>query len=188
MFHEQMIYDSKNILRNLFYRKCYSSLWRHNFQSWWNCSKYVILCAICCYLYNLKIRENTHGGVSLLVKLQAVIKVTLLHGCFSHFLNCANGTKSRKASHIKIWISQEQNMNFPKENRIVSQILYFQKLSFLFEATFKLLTPYIYCSRETNRTFVKLLFVLSAPLYFRNYKCDGRCKSNFNFVRYDYLW
>ena len=113
MFHEQMIYDSKNILRNLFYRKCYSSLWRHNFQSWWNCSKYVKLCAICCHLYNLKIRENTHGGVSLLVKLQVVIKVTLLHGCFSHFLNCGNGTKSRKASHIKIWISQERNMNFP---------------------------------------------------------------------------
>ena len=27
-------------------------------------------------------------------------KVTLLHGCFSHFLNCTNGTKSRNASHI----------------------------------------------------------------------------------------
>ena len=27
------------------------------------------------------------------------IKVTLLHGCFSHFLNCTNGTKSRKAPH-----------------------------------------------------------------------------------------
>ena len=28
------------------------------------------------------------------------LKVTLLHGCFSHFLNCTNGTKSRKASHL----------------------------------------------------------------------------------------
>ena len=27
--------------------------------------------------------------------------ITLLHGCFSCFLNCTNGTKSRKASHIK---------------------------------------------------------------------------------------
>ena len=25
-------------------------------------------------------------------------KVTLLHGCFSRFLNCANGTKSHNAS------------------------------------------------------------------------------------------
>ena len=27
-------------------------------------------------------------------------KVTLLHGCFSRFLYCTNGTKSRKASHM----------------------------------------------------------------------------------------
>ena len=27
-------------------------------------------------------------------------KVILFHGCFSGFLNCTNGTKSRKASHI----------------------------------------------------------------------------------------
>ena len=39
----------------------------------------------------------------LLVELQAsaknntLLKVTLLHQCFSRFLNCANGTKSRKA-------------------------------------------------------------------------------------------
>ena len=27
-------------------------------------------------------------------------KSNILHGCFSHFLNCANGTKSRKASQL----------------------------------------------------------------------------------------
>ena len=41
------------------------------------------------------------GGVLLLVKLQAktcnFLKVTLLYGCFSRFLNCTNGTKLRKA-------------------------------------------------------------------------------------------
>ena len=26
----------------------------------------------------------------------------LRHGCFSHFLNCTNGTKSRKVSHLYI--------------------------------------------------------------------------------------
>ena len=26
--------------------------------------------------------------------------LTLLHGCFSHFLNCTNGTKSRNAPHL----------------------------------------------------------------------------------------
>ena len=35
----------------------------------------------------------------LLVKLKA-LKVTFLHGCFSHFLNCTNGTKSHNASHL----------------------------------------------------------------------------------------
>ena len=30
-----------------------------------------------------------------------LLKETLLHGCFSFFLNCINGTKSRKASRIK---------------------------------------------------------------------------------------
>ena len=33
--------------------------------------------------------KNTHGAV-----------LTLLHECFSRFLNCKNGTKSRKATHI----------------------------------------------------------------------------------------
>ena len=37
--------------------------------------------------------------VILLVKLQA-LKVSLLHGCFSRFLNFTNGTKSYNASHI----------------------------------------------------------------------------------------
>ena len=48
--------------------------------------------------------KNILGGVLLLVKLQAktcnFIKVTLLYGCFSRFLNCTNGTKLRKAYRI----------------------------------------------------------------------------------------
>ena len=36
-------------------------------------------------------------------KVAAWLKITLLHGCFSRFLNCTNGTKSRKASHINNW-------------------------------------------------------------------------------------
>ena len=33
-------------------------------------------------------------------QIATLLKVTLLHECFSHFLNCANGTKSRNTSHI----------------------------------------------------------------------------------------
>ena len=35
------------------------------------------------------------------LKTATLIKVVLLHGCFSRFLNCTNGTKSWKPSHIK---------------------------------------------------------------------------------------
>ena len=52
----------------------------------------VMRCAIWYHLCNLKNVKNTHGGV---------LKVALLHGCFSRVLNCTNGAKSRKTSHIK---------------------------------------------------------------------------------------
>ena len=60
----------------------------------------MVSCAIWCLLYNLKNVKNTHGAVSLLVKSAALLKVTLLHECFSRFLNCTDSIKSRKASHI----------------------------------------------------------------------------------------
>ena len=44
-----------------------------------------------------------------------LLKVTLLHWCFSRFLNCTNGTKSRNASHIK---GQYVNFNFIMELKI----------------------------------------------------------------------
>ena len=47
---------------------------------------------ICTIFKNVK---NTHGGVLILV-----LELTLRHGCFSRFLNCTNGAKSRNASHI----------------------------------------------------------------------------------------
>ena len=52
---------------------------------------YVMFCAIWYHLQNFKNVKNTHEGVLLLVKLQAF---TILHGCFSCFLNCTNGTKN----------------------------------------------------------------------------------------------
>ena len=57
------------------------------------------------HFYDLKNLKNTHRGVLLLVKLQAksLLKLTFLYACFSHFLNCRNGTKSGNASHISDW-------------------------------------------------------------------------------------
>ena len=55
----------------------------------------LMFCSIWYHLYNVKNVKSTHRGVLLLVK------VTLLRGCFSRFLNCTNGTKSRNASHMR---------------------------------------------------------------------------------------
>ena len=81
-------------------------------------------------LYDSKNMKNTHGRVILLLKFwlnfippknpenqrfsgvfmvykmehAALLKVTLVHGCFSRFLNCTNGTKSRKASYLLQWL------------------------------------------------------------------------------------
>ena len=58
----------------------------------------MMLCAIWYHLYNSKNVENTHEGVLLLLAI--LLKVTLLHVCFSRFLNSINGTKSRIVSQI----------------------------------------------------------------------------------------
>ena len=39
------------------------------------------------------------------------VKVTLLHGCFSRFLNCAHGTKSHNTPHLN-------DLNLPLSLRI----------------------------------------------------------------------
>ena len=66
-------------------------------------------CAVWYHLYKLKNVKNTHGGVSILVKLEAsslkpatLLKLILVHGCFSRFLSCVDGTKSRNAPHILV--------------------------------------------------------------------------------------
>ena len=50
---------------------------------------YETVCAIWYHLHNLKNVKNTHGGVLHLGVLQSpatLLKVTLLHECFSHCL------------------------------------------------------------------------------------------------------
>ena len=44
--------------------------------------------------------KNTNGMVLLLAC--NFTKVRLFHGCFSRFLNCTNGNKPSKASHMSI--------------------------------------------------------------------------------------
>ena len=67
-----------------------------------------MLCAIWYHLHNWKNVKNTNVGATLLVKLRVesciLIKVPLLHGCFSRFFwNCTNRAISRKASYMSFW-------------------------------------------------------------------------------------
>ena len=56
----------------------------------------ALLCTIWYHLYNLKNVENTnwHQWMS------ATLLNVALHGCFSRFLNCTNGTESRNSSYM----------------------------------------------------------------------------------------
>ena len=65
----------------------------------------MVRCAIWYHLFNSKSVKNTYEEVLLLV-----LKVTLLHGLFFTFLNCTNGTKSRKASQA--WSGISSNLCF----------------------------------------------------------------------------
>ena len=66
---------------------------------------YLVGCAIWYHLYNLKNVKNTREGLILLVKLQDLAcnctKINTPPWVFSRFLNCTNGTKTCKASHIR---------------------------------------------------------------------------------------
>ena len=66
---------------------------------------------------NLRGIENLVSFDSLWfdVYLLLLVKVTLVHGCFSRFLNCTNGTKSRKASQLD-YDSKASLMNWQKYN------------------------------------------------------------------------
>ena len=48
--------------------------------------------------------------------------VTLQHGCFTCFLNCTNGTKSRKASYIKN-LASNAILSVFKNKTITSKII-----------------------------------------------------------------
>ena len=85
-------------------------------------------CAIWYYWYNLKSVKNTHGGVLILIKLQALacnlLKLTLLHGCFSRFSNGTNGIKSRNAPHIYLMLELlHHKRKFLKTTLVYNSIL-----------------------------------------------------------------
>ena len=66
-------------------------------------------------LWRLSICVLHYTLLSYMPKPATLLKVALLHGCFSHFLCCVNGTKSCKASHILKFlfkIKNKKDLNF----------------------------------------------------------------------------
>ena len=57
----------------------------------------------------LKIRFINLSHKSCEEQVATLLKVRLFHGCFSRFLNCTNGTKSRKASQLFQALSVDSN-------------------------------------------------------------------------------
>ena len=49
-------------------------------------------------------------------KPATLLKSALLYGCFSRFLNCTNGTKSRNATHSEAETSAVSHLYFLNEN------------------------------------------------------------------------
>ena len=72
------------------------------------------------YIANEGIFAERFGCCQILLKvISTLLKVTLLHECFSRFLNCINGTKSHKSSHLVFW-SLHKKWSFPVRISIVN--------------------------------------------------------------------
>ena len=57
-------------------------------------------------------------------KPATLLKVTLLHGRFSRFLNCTNGTKSRKIYKLNLVIPLVNQVTYSIKSLIVSDLKY----------------------------------------------------------------
>ena len=104
----------------------------------------------------LKNLKNTHVGVLPLVKLQAKawtsLKVTLLHGSFSRFLNCTNGTKS-KASHMS-----SIKMSYTLLNPFQPSVTFHIETNHSFSSTKQ--TAGFYMKRNTGLKWVNWPFII----------------------------
>ena len=123
----------------------------------------VMRCVISYHLGNLINVNDTHGGVLLLVncRLQpaTLLKVRLLHGCFSRFLNCANDTKSRKASlkHLPNLspCNNKLTKRFPNN---VSCALIFGITRNILKSKINILFKFIFSSRYSTRRWSRSTF------------------------------
>ena len=97
-----------------FFSKCnQTQIWSHLLKK--SLMENFIFCSVCVARFAtictiLKTWKITR---SVTFSKVAGYKVTLLHRCFSHFLNCTNGTKSQKTSHMETCSSVFKTLKVP---------------------------------------------------------------------------
>ena len=117
-------------------------------------ARFVTICTI--------YKREKHSCRSVTFKPATLPKVTLLHGCFSCFLNCTNGTKSRNASLMIIsTFSQNLTSHFVQKKRVSGMeplllsckitIRYFVNKVLMFKIN-NISQPAFTCSKSTMET------------------------------------
>ena len=77
------------------------------------------------------------------LKPATLLNLTLLHGCFSRFLNCTNATKSRNASHIlRNYFTLTLISFFAQAYSAKLELSILQSYSFLFCNFWQLVAPW----------------------------------------------
>ena len=118
-------------------------------------------CTISYHLYNFKNVENTHREVLLLVKLQAatLLKVTLLHGCFSRFLKCTNDITQCNAPNMIHWcnIQTDNIMHLVNSNNLQYSCMKYSYLHiyiliFLHDTSNNNIFHFLFCSNFSPLT------------------------------------
>ena len=77
------------------------------------------------YSWNVKLLGFSCGfNFSKFFQPATSLKLTLLHGCFSRFLNCLNDTKSRKISHTRMTATSTKAQKKKKNLNLIQTCIY----------------------------------------------------------------
>ena len=107
-----------------------------------------------------------------------LLKLTHFHGCFSRFLNCTNGTKSRNASHM--WTSCKskswQELDITLEERFFTREEYMVNYHVYFQITYKNFYIFSMTKRSSSCSLIVLKISENIVKSWTKLKNSGRRK------------
>ena len=118
------------------------------------CRIYLMLCPICYHLYHLKNVTNTIEECYLACNFT---KSNTPPWVFLTFLNCANGTKSRNASHIMLQFFRESINIFV----IITEMELIQKTIRIYITHFFICGHYKTDAGVSHHAFIRVYLVLN---------------------------